>query len=313
MRKLLPLVLTGLFAVSACQIAGDDDADDTARGLNTMKSFPLQAYLPDPASGDGKTVSTAQWILARQCMVRLGFTGFRSLDVRTVESTYPVRQGTVSGRSKVGDDTPYGVDDPDLAAEYGYHNRREEDSAEQPMEWPADQYTALTGVFEAGESHQAHGHAIPRGGCTGEATRQLFDAEPEAVKIDGTRLTGPYTLAMYLWSDARQRAKKDAAWKKADRAWSDCMKDKGFRYPDPDEASVDTDWFGTGKPSAKEKKTASADARCKLDTDYIQTVHALESRAQKSAITGHRKALEARRTAYHQAVTHAHEIITDKT
>ncbi|WP_251095299.1 hypothetical protein [Streptomyces sp. Caat 7-52] len=312
MRKLLPLALTGLLAVSACQF-GDDDAGDEAHRLNTMKAFPLQAYIPDPASGDGKAVGAAQWILARQCMVRLGFTGFKTLDLRTVESTYPVRQGTLSSRSKVGDDSPYGVDDPDLAAEHGYHNRQrlDEESTDQPMEWPADQYTALTGVFESGDSHQAHGSPIPRGGCLGQANRKIYGPEPEPVKIGGVKLSGYYSVAMKLWSDAREQAKKDPAWKKADRAWADCMKDEGFHYPDPDEASLDTHWFGADEPSGKEKKTAAADARCKLDTDYIQSVHAVESSRQKTAIARNKKVLEERRVANEKAVANARKIVAD--
>ncbi|MFF4396200.1 hypothetical protein [Streptomyces sp. NPDC001480] len=312
MRKLLPLALTGLLAVSACQFAGDDadDADGGAHRLNTMKALPLQAYIPDPTSRDAKAVGEAQWILAKQCMVRLGFSGFKSLDIRTVESTYPVREGTVTSSIKVGDDSPYGVDDPDLAAEHGYHNRQQ-GSGDQPREWAADQYTALTGVFEAGDSHQAHGNPIPKGGCTGEATRKIFGPDPKPVKVGAVKLSGYYSIAMELWYEAHKQAAKDPAWKKADRAWSDCMKHKGLHYPDPDAASTDTDWYGTDEPSGKEKKTAAADARCKLDTGYIQAAHAVETRAQKTAIARNKKALDDRRAAVERAMANARKIIDD--
>ncbi|MEU6551035.1 hypothetical protein ABZ915_12265 [Streptomyces sp. NPDC046915] len=308
MRKLLPLALTGVLALSACQFAGDDDADDGAHHLNAMKAFPLHAYIPDAASRDGKATGKAQWILAKQCMVRLGFTGFKSLDIRTVESTYPVRKGTLSNSSKVGDDSPYGVDDPDLAAEHGYHNRQQQES-DQPMEWPADQYTALTGVFESGDSHRAHGSPIPRSGCMGEAMRKIFGPEPKPTKVGAVKLSGYYSIAMELWYEAHKQATKEPAWKKANRAWSDCMKDKGLHYPDPDEASTDTDWYGTDKPSGKEKKTAAADAQCKLDTGYIQAVHAVESRAQKAAIAKNKKALDDRRAANERAMVNARKIV----
>ena len=87
------------------------------------------------------------------------------------------------------------------------------------------------------------------------------------------------------------------------------MKDKGFHYPDPDKASFDTAWYRTDKPSGKEKKTAAADARCKLDTDYIDTVHAIESRAQKAAISKHKMELDDLRAADERAVTNARTII----
>ncbi|MYW21699.1 hypothetical protein GT039_40565 [Streptomyces sp. SID2955] len=311
MRKILPLAVTGLLAVSACQVAGgDDDADDGAHRLNTMGAFPLQAYVPDPEAADSKAVGTAQWILARRCMVGLGFTGFGMLDLRTVESTYPVRQGTLHGSSRLGDDSPYGVDDPDLAAQQGYHNLlpREQES-ERPLEWPADQHIALTGTFQSGDSHEAHGRPVPEGGCLGQAARQLYGPEPAPVKIGVLKLSGYYSVAMQLWAEAQKQARKDPAWKKADRAWSDCMRDKGFHYPDPDRASLDTDWFGRDKPSVKEKKTAAADARCKLDTGYIQAVFAVESGRQKAVIAGHRKVLEDRRVMNEKAAVKARKII----
>ncbi|MFD5792777.1 hypothetical protein ACFWIO_04415 [Streptomyces diastatochromogenes] len=312
MRKVLPLAslaVTGLLALSACQFAGHDDPADAAHRLNTMESFPLHAYIPDPSSDGGKAVSRAQWILAKKCMVRLGFSGFVTLDTKAVESTYPVRRGTLVGRGTTGDDSPYGVDDPDRAAEHGYHNRNPEESDAQPQEWPADQYVALTGSFDSGDSHQANGHPIPEGGCLGRATRTIYGSPPKPTKVNGTKLTGFYSLALALWSESHKEARKDPAWKKADRAWSACMKEKGFRYPDPDEASFDTAWYRTDEPTGREKKTAAADARCKLDTDYIDTVHAVESRAQKTVIGKREKDLDAMRAADQRAVENARTIV----
>ncbi|PKW10632.1 hypothetical protein SAMN05428944_2168 [Streptomyces sp. 1222.5] len=308
MRKVLPLTLTGLLALSACQLAGQDDSAGEAHRLNAMQSFPLHAYIPDPASDGGKSIGKAQWILAKQCMVRLDFSGFRTLQTRTVESTYPVRQGTLAGGDRAGDDSPYGVDDPELAAEHGYHNRRTDDSS-QPMEWPADQYVALTGSFGSGDSRSVHGHAIPEGGCLGQATRRIYGAPPKPTKVNGVKLSGYYSLALELWYESHKKARKDPDWKKADRDWSACMKKEGFHYPDPDKASLDSAWFRGGGPSGKEKKTAAADARCKLDTDYIATVHAIESGAQKTVIRRHKKDLDAMRAADERAVGNARTII----
>lgn len=308
MRKVLPLVVTGLLALSACQFAGHDDAVDEARGLNTMDAFPLHAYLPDPSSDGGKAVAAAQWILAKKCMVRLDFAGFSTLNTKTVESTYPVRRGNLGSSGTVGDDSPYGVDDPDRAAEHGYRNRNQEDSS-QPLEWPAEQYVALTGVFDTGDSHRAHGHPIPEGGCLGQAARRLYGPPPKGTKADGGRLTGYYSAALEVWWESHKAARKDPAWKKAERAWSACMKDKGFRYSDPDKALLDSAWFRTEKPSDKEKETAAADARCKLDSDYITTLHAIEARAQKTAIGKRKKDLDAMRAAQERAVGNARKVI----
>ncbi|MFF8725838.1 hypothetical protein ACF073_05025 [Streptomyces sp. NPDC015171] len=311
MRKLLPLAVTGLLALPACQFAGGDDAADEAHRLNSMKALPLNAYLPDAASRDGKAVGTAQWLLAKRCMVRLGFTGFKTLDIRTVDSTYPVRQGTLTSAGKVGDNSLYGVDDPDLAAEHGYHNRRREESDDQPMEWPADQYAALTGTFESGDSHRAHGNPIPEKGCMGEGVRKIFGPEPKPRKVGGVQLSGYHWLGAELWYQAHKKARKDPAWKKADRAWSACMKKKDLRYAGPDEASTDSDWYRTDEPSAKEKKTAEADARCKRDTGYIKAVHAVDSRAQKALIAKNEKQLDDERAAFLRSMANARKIVDD--
>ncbi|MFI5977230.1 hypothetical protein [Streptomyces sp. NPDC051452] len=310
MRKVLPLALIGLLTLSACQFAGDDGAAADTHRLNTMEAFPLHAYLPDESSAAGKALGKAQWILAGKCMVRLGYPGFASLDPRTVESTYPVRRGAFVGGGTVGDDSPYGVDDPDQAAEHGYHNRQRQDSA-QPLEWPADQYVALTARYETGDSHRSHGQPVPEGGCLGEAMRRLYGSGPRTTKVNGLRLSGPYSSAMEIWYESHKKARKDPGWKKADRAWAACMKDKGYRYADPDKASLDTAWFRTEGPSGKEKETAAADARCKLDTGYIDTVHAIEAGAQKAAIVRRRKDLDAARAANERAVDSARRVIAE--
>ncbi|MFG2607195.1 hypothetical protein ACGFT2_27170 [Streptomyces sp. NPDC048514] len=306
---MLPLALTGLLALSACQFAGDDDPAGDAHRLNSMQAFPLHAYYPDPDSDDAKVIGKAEWVLGKKCMVGLGFPGFATLDTRTVEATYPVRRGYPASSSMPGDDSPYGVDDPDRAADHGYHNREQDDSS-QPMEWPVDQYVALTGRYETGDSRRAHGHPIPEGGCLGEAGRKIYGPPPKARKVNGVRVSGSYTTAAELWSKAARQARKDPAWKKADRAWSDCMREKGFHYSEPDKALYDSAWYGTaGSPSGKEKKTAAADAQCKLDTDYITDVHAVETRFQKAAIGKHKKELGELRAAVKQAVETSRTII----
>ncbi|MGW2418399.1 hypothetical protein ACWC0C_03910 [Streptomyces sp. NPDC001709] len=206
-----------------------------------------------------------------------------------------------------GDDSPYGVTDPDLASEHGYHNRTP-DSGAQPQQWPADQYAALTGTFESKDSHFAHGHRIPEGGCLGQATRTIYGEPPKATKVNGVKLSGYYSMALELWYESHKKAGEDPAWKKADRDWSACMKKKGFHYPDPDKASTDVDWFRGDKPSDKEKKTASADARCKLDTGYVPAVHAVEARTQKSVISENKEKLDATRAADERAVRKARTI-----
>ncbi|MGW3207588.1 hypothetical protein [Streptomyces sp. NPDC001135] len=308
MRKVLPLALAGLFALSACQLADHDDPVGESRRLNTMAALPLHAYIPDPASDGARAVNRAQWILGKKCMVRLGFAGFATLRTEAVESTYPVRQGALAGAGSTRDDSPYGVVDPDLASEHGYHTPTP-DASTQPQEWPADQYTALTGTFASGESRSTHGHRIPEGGCLGQAMRKIDGPAPKATKVNGVKSTGNYPLVFRLWYESHKKATKDPAWKKADRAWSTCMKKKGFSYSDPDKASLDSHWLGHGKPSGAERRTATADARCKLDTGYVPAVQAIEARTQKASIGDNKEELEAVRAAVERAVRNARTVI----
>ncbi|MFJ3232101.1 hypothetical protein [Streptomyces sp. NPDC086787] len=307
---MLPLTVTGLLALSACQLVGQDDAaSDKAGRLNTLTASPLHAYMVDSSSDEVKIVNSAEWILAKKCMLRLGFEGFVAFNPKTVESTYSVRQGDVSSRDTTDDDKPYGVDDPDLAAEHGYRgDGKSAEQSSQPQEWPTDQYLALTGEFDKGESHRAHGHPIPEHGCLGEAGRQLVGPEPKATKVNGVTVPG-FALPYQLWYESRKEGEKDPAWKKADHAWSECMKDEGFRYDSPFDAMVDSAWIVPDRPSAKEKKAAAADARCKLDTDYIDTVHKVQTRVQKSLISKNKKGLDALRAMQTRAVKNAQAIV----
>ncbi|MER6031510.1 hypothetical protein [Streptomyces sp. NPDC001851] len=311
MRKVLPLALTGLFALTACQLADHADPAGEARRLDTMAALPLYAYIPDPASDGVRAVNRAQWILGKKCMVGLGFAGFAMLDTKAVESTYPVRPGALTGEGSSRDDSPYGVVDPDVTSEHGYDNPKP-DTSTQPQEWPDDQYAALTGTFASGDSRFAHGHRIPGGGCLGQAMRKIYGPEPKAEKANGVKLTGSYPLVFRLWYESHKKASNDPAWKKADRAWSACMKKKGFSYPDPDKAAIDSHWLGRGTPSDEEKKTATADARCKLDTGYVQAVQSVEARAQKTLIGENKQKLEAMRAAVDRAVRTARTVIAQE-
>ncbi|WP_030343918.1 hypothetical protein [Streptomyces sp. NRRL S-1022] len=58
--------------MSACEFAGGHGPGDEGRRLDMLKSFPLNAHVPDATTRDGRVVGMAQWILAGRCMVRLG-------------------------------------------------------------------------------------------------------------------------------------------------------------------------------------------------------------------------------------------------
>lgn len=62
-------------------------------------------------------------------------------------------------------------------------------------------------------------------------------------------------------------------------------------------------------PSALEKQTATADARCKQRTGYVRTVHAVDVRIQNQLIAENRAKLEKQRGWNRDAVRKAHDIL----
>ena len=115
---------------------------------------------------------------------------------------------------------------------------------------------------------------------------------------------------------------KDPAWKQADKAWSACMRTAGYHYATPRDAEIGDDRRrkelearlsarpqDPDAPSALEKQTATADARCKQQTGYVRTVHAVDIRIQNQLIGKNRARLEKQRRWNRDAVRRAHDIL----
>ncbi len=311
---MLPLALTGLLALSACQLADDDDPADKAHRLNSMKSFPLHDYIPDPSSDGAKAILKAQWILTKPCMVKLGFPGFATLDVKAVESTYPVRQGALAGGGRSGEDDFYGVDDPERAAEHGYHDRHDEDTGEagtsQPQEYPAAQYAALTGSFSRRQPLRARTRH-PGGRLHGGGDAQ--DLRPRAQGDEGQRRQAQRVLLPRLPAVVRvpQGGAQGARLEEGRPRVVVLHEGEGLPLPEPGRGvhghrlAPDREAVGQGE------EDGGRDARCKLDTGYIDTVHGIDSRVQKASIAQHKKALDDLQAAYDRSVGKARKIIAD--
>lgn len=318
MRRAAPLlpVLASVLALAACGQQAESPAS-RARPTSTddPRYLPLAAY--DMSDDDGRTVSRARWTLAKQCMARLGFDSLRNLatDPAPAWPQRPAGTGGVTMLIAYSDDLRYGIEDPGQAARYGYQVARAEyERAHPDRKWTLSEYLALTGLFGRDDPKTVHGHRIPARGCLGEADRAIYGSNPQD-RIDPVS---------HLKSTSIEQAMRDPAWGKADKAWSACMRKAGYRYTDPRDAQTGSDRerqelrerltnpeYDLDKPSALEKRTATADARCKRRTGYVRTVHAIDVRVQRRLIAENRAKLEKRRRWNSEAARRAHDLLGD--
>ncbi|MEV5440181.1 hypothetical protein AB0K80_29865 [Streptomyces sp. NPDC052682] len=312
----LALLLALGLTLAAC---GPGSATSAAEARPTASDdpafLPLDAY--DMTDDDARAVGRARWTLAKQCMLRLGFTGQRDLPTDPVPA-WPVRPagtGAFALTLYASDELRYGVQDPDEAAAYGYRGAQAAYERRHPArKWTLDEHLALTGQFLRGDPRTAHGRPIPERGCLGEADRRIHGSSPMDRK----------DAVLTLKNESLRQAERDPAWKKADRAWSACMKTAGFPYATPAEAQEGSDRrqqeltdrlsgrrTDPDEPTAREKRTAVADVRCKKQTGYVRTVHAVDVRVQNRLIARDRPRLEEQRAWNRKAVRTARALLGD--
>ncbi|MFF4353136.1 lipoprotein [Streptomyces sp. NPDC001530] len=319
MRRTVPLslVLASAIALAACGQHADLPASPARpTSSDDPKFLPLAAY--DMPDDDGRTVGKARWTLAKECMVRLGFDGLKNLVIDPMPAwpQRPAGTGVVTAVLYASDDFRYGIQDPEQAARYGYHAVQADYQRRYPeKKWTLPQYLALTGEFVGDDPKTVHGHRIPKRGCLGEADRTIY----------GTNRQDRKDPVLDLESKSLQQGMRDPAWNKAAKAWSACMRKAGYHYATPKDAEIGQDRerqeleerlserrHDPDEPSALEKETATADARCKQRTGYVRTVHAIDVRIQNQLIAKNRPKLEEQRRWNRDAARKAHDILEDR-
>ncbi|NGO07511.1 hypothetical protein G5C60_07535 [Streptomyces sp. HC44] len=313
----LLLVLASGLALAACGQQADPPASDARpTSSDDPRFWPLAAY--DMSDDDGRTVGRARWTLAKECMDRLGFDSLKNLAVDPVPAwpERPSGTGVLLATVYASDDFRYGIQDPEQAARYGYQAAQAEYERRYPeKKWTLSEHLALTGHFVGDDPKTVHGHRIPKRGCLGEADRTIYGTNPQDRKDP----------VLDLESKSLRQGWRDPAWKKADKAWSACMRKAGYPYATPRAAENDPDrdrqeleerladpQYDPTQPSALDKKTAVADARCKRQTGYVRIVHAVDVRIQNQLVAKNRKKLEEQRRWNHDAVREAHDILEDR-
>jgi hypothetical protein len=228
-------------------------------------SRPLDKYIPTVE--DVEQYDKALYMLTDRCMSSFGL------------SAQPI---TISGLEKAAAKVKvatalYGYFDTAADPKAGY-DRISDDSDDSRILEKTN--TATVHSVEYGEDSTRqpvttyNGKAVPSGGCRGVAKRQLGADEPSpfAYTVPGQPPSVPQS---------------DSRLKSANGRWSKCMSEKGFKYSTPVDAYLDPRWapprgasdaqFKAFKHSPEEVATAQADISCKISTNYMGTMVALEA------------------------------------
>ncbi|MFF1612285.1 hypothetical protein ACFVYA_31285 [Amycolatopsis sp. NPDC058278] len=228
--------------------------DKVPRDLSTVRGLDLPLDRSQLTPAEELQVIKARNILIERCLANHGlrFT-FPPVD--------PVRDATKPRR--------HGLVDAGEAAAYGYRDpavfRPRAANQQSP---PPDVIAAITGRGDRRD--------VRPGGCAGEADRILVpDANP-----------GQEPTSFGLSQQSYEITRTTPPVTEAAAAWSRCMAEAGFRYPDP-QAAIGDPAFSTGRASAHEIAVAIRDVRCKDSTGYVRTWVAVERVVQDALIPHH--------------------------
>ncbi|MFJ5777717.1 hypothetical protein [Streptomyces sp. NPDC093094] len=245
-------------------------ATPTMRSSASLE-LPLEAYAW--TDSEERTRRQGEDLLAADCMRGHGF----DLAPR------PAYRGDKALR----DARRYGVSDPDSASRFGYRL----DPAARGPKPPEENYSpaeslVLFGPQEGqGSRKSADGKAIPKGGCWGQALRDLASDGPE---VDPSDEEFADQLAVFTY----QASQKDPRVKKVFAAWSACMKEKGYDYRGPMEAGDDTSFQNSDTVSRREIQVAEADVACKREHNLIGVWYAVEVAYQERAVEQNQQQLD---------------------
>ncbi|WP_246091228.1 hypothetical protein [Streptomyces griseorubiginosus] len=220
--------------------------------------LPIEPYLV--TDRQMSTILRARQKLVVPCMRRFGFA-WPDPDPGTGDSA-GMPPGMKNGANM---DRRYGITDPALAARHGYHfapDAGQRTTREPPATRPdADALAVLTGRTGDGTPAPSryHGLAVPEGGCQGQATARLTGGRP----LGNDPLAGEINIVSY------QKSRADPRVKAVFRAWSACMRKRGYSYAAPTDAPGKDPRFTGPTPTRQETALAEADVACKRQTNVI--------------------------------------------
>jgi hypothetical protein len=237
----------------------------------TSLVLPIEPYLFTNRQMTG--VLRARQALVVPCMRRFG------IDWPVSGSEPDAGAGTASGMKNAANmSRRYGITDPAVAARLGYHLAP--DARQRPAKDPsarppnADTLAVLTGRTAEGAPAPArhHGRVIPQGGCQGEATARVSGGPQQ---LGNDQLASEINIVSY------QRSTTDPRVTAVFRAWSACMRERGYSYAAPTEAPGKDPRFTGPAPTRAEISLARADVACKRETNVIGVWFTVDSAYQR--------------------------------
>ncbi|WP_407986358.1 hypothetical protein [Kitasatospora sp. CMC57] len=233
--------------------------------MSADPNLPIETYLFSEA--EAETLARAGVVLRRACLQRFG------LDYAVNPPGPPTGPLTFMDRR-------YGVTDRVEAEANGYHlgDRDPRTHPVRPAQLSAEQQEVLTGHLPGesaadGAELQVNGVPVPPGGCYDEAKRGLA----------GVGELGPSRVAQQANFQTFKDSMSAAQVTRVFEAWSRCMKEKGYVYPNPMDAMSDPRFLGDS-PTPLEVQVATADVACKQQVDLIGTWFGVEAALQKELI-----------------------------
>ena len=214
------------------------------------------------------------FLLEKRCMARLGFQFL---------------PGLTSGYDGEGtrildefDSRVWGVSDPAVVRQYGYHLPAWVQGPARPQSigsLPPAALLALTGrqAASGGASAPASGGGagIPKGGCVQEAAQQVSAGLGQAA-----RATPP--LVAQISEESFARARSDPRTLAVFSKWSACMSAHGYSYSNPFQPAASVNQ--SAPPTQAEIQTAMTDVACKRKTNLLGITYAVQADYQNALI-----------------------------
>ncbi|MGX1883501.1 hypothetical protein [Streptomyces sp. NPDC055287] len=271
-KSWLPLLLLLAVAVGCSGEARSGRPDEPApQPLEPAAPVvtPLDAYLP----------TRQESMIMRKAEARLTNRCLRSLGYRS----NPLPEPTVAPADEAHPE--FIVIPLEQARRYGYNQPPQAVERGIP-EWDRKssktQQDLLRGVVR-----KYNGKSVPEGGCV----RKVADAITQGTRVpskitgEGVELTrqefaSPTGLGeaqvQVIRLEAVSKASRDARALKVVERWSECMREEGYLYSSPQDAANDDRWNGD-EAGATEKAAATADARCRTQVGYLDTMVQVQS------------------------------------
>ncbi|MER6016343.1 hypothetical protein [Streptomyces bluensis] len=227
--------------------------------------LPIEAYMPTAAQE--RLITSTRDSLIDDCMSRAGYPQW------TPAPDLPEMGG------KTLTDWRYGVHDASAVARHGY------DPA------PAD----LAAYDEAMEV-----------GAVDESGADQGQVKNCVIQVDGTVPSAtPPALVEQIKGESYEQSQKDSAVVSVFAKWSTCMKDKGYSYAEPLDASDDERFTDPYNATQEEIATAKADVACRDKYQLEKTWFDVEAALQRQAIEKNQDALEKAKSDTASAVLKA--------